>query len=420
MIWYGIEPIVSENLPAALKLASTTRIPELRRFIARRIVDEDAAHAEQVFASVLECRDKTVRIDLLQGVLAALEVSGSHDPPDSWSDLYTRNAAATGAELRSTLVRLATLFGDKPAIARLRRVVLDKSATAKERRESFLALLNVKDGVEVSMLHRLVKEASILRREALQSLVLRHEPSTAGVILGVYSDLNFAERQDAISVLGTRRAFASQLLGAIERGVIERNDVSAFALQQLRAYRDKSIQQQVAVLWADDAERLSKADEIARYKAQMTPAYLAQGNVRAGRALFERTCSKCHTLFGEGGTIAPDLTGSGRKQLDYVLSNLIDPSAVIDPAYRLTTMITVDGRVLSGFIVHQGDKFLVLRTQEAQVRLAMGDIDELHTSSKSMMPEGMLRGLSDEEFRDLIVYLASPQQVSLGESDEAE
>jgi len=262
-------------------------------------------------------------------------------------------------------------------------------------------------------LHKLVSEASILRREALQSLILRNEPSTASVVLDVYPELDAAERQDAISVLGTRRSFARELLAAIGSGVVDRGDVSAFALQQLRAFRDKTIKAQVKALWADDAERLNKSDEIARYKAQMTPDYLALGNVHAGRGLFERTCSKCHTLFGEGGSIAPDLTGSGRKQLDYVLSNLIDPSAVIDPAYRLTTMITVDGRVLHGFIVHQGDKFVVLRTQEAQVRLAMSDIDELHTSNKSMMPEGMLRSFSDEEFRDLILYLASPQQVSL-------
>ncbi|MDP6469203.1 MAG: c-type cytochrome [Pirellulaceae bacterium] len=416
MIWYGIEPSVLEDRPAALKLASTSRIPLLRRYITRRLLDGDSSNTDQVVTSVLECRDEAVRLDLLLGVLEALEVSGPHDPPNSWSTLYSQVASASNPVLRSTAVRLATIFGDKRAIGSLRRVVLDRAAPASERRDSLLALLNVEDGVKVSMLHQLVTEAPILRPDVIQSLVLRNESSTPDVILDVYSDLDPAERQDAISVLGTRRSFALKLLGAIESGVVNRSDVSAFALQQLRVFRDKTIQDQVNALWADDAERLNKSDEIARYKAQMTPDYLTKGNVQAGRKVFERTCSKCHTLFGEGGNIAPDLTGSGRKQLDYVLSNLIDPSAVIDPAYRLTTMITVDGRVLSGFIVHQGDKFVVLRTQEAQVRLAMDDIDELNTSSKSMMPEGMLRSFSDEEVRDLIVYLASPQQVSLAKS----
>ena len=145
----------------------------------------------------------------------------------------------------------------------------------------------------------------------------------------------------------------------------------------------------------------------------MTPDDLERGNAVAGRRVFERTCSKCHTLFGEGGIIGPDLTGSGRKNLDYVLSNLIDPNAIIDPAYRLTTVLTNDGRLYGGFMIQQADKFVILRTQEAQVRIALDDIDELKTSTTSMMPEGMLRNYSDDEVRDLILYPAGPHQGSL-------
>ena len=95
-----------------------------------------------------------------------------------------------------------------------------------------------------------------------------------------------------------------------------------------------------------------------------------------------------------------------------MLSNLIDPSAIIDPAYRLTTMLTVDGRLFSGFLVHQDDRFVVLRTQETQVRLEMQDVEQLMTSNQSMMPEGMLRSYSDRQVRDLVRYLASPTQVA--------
>ena len=128
--------------------------------------------------------------------------------------------------------------------------------------------------------------------------------------------------------------------------------------------------------------------------------------------MFDHSCAKCHTLFGEGGNVGPDLTGSGRKKLDYVLSNLIDPSSIIDPAYRLTTLLTVDGRLFSGFLVHQDDRFVVLRTQETQVRLEMQDVEQLMTANQSMMPEGMLRSYSDRQVRDLVRYLASPTQVA--------
>ncbi|MFP6618349.1 MAG: c-type cytochrome, partial [Pirellulaceae bacterium] len=236
---------------------------------------------------------------------------------------------------------------------------------------------------------------------------------TPEVLLDCYSRLSTLERQDAIGVLSTRRNFAADLLAAIEEGDVQRQDVSAFALQQLRTFSDVKLQEQVARIWADDAQQLQKSDQIAHYKRTMTPKYLQQGDASAGRLLFTKTCAKCHALFGEGGSIGPELTGSGRKKTDYVLSNLFDPSATIDPAYRLTNVLTSDGRLLSGFIVYQDDQFIEVRTQEARVRLSMKDVDELVTSRQSMMPEGMLRQYTDQQVRDLLRYLASPGQVPL-------
>ena len=133
------------------------------------------------------------------------------------------------------------------------------------------------------MLHGLVAESSILRSDAIQALALRSDQQTAGLLLDVYSDLNQAERQDAIGVMGTRREFAAALLTAIENGTVSRRDVSAFALQQLRAFKDTRTKERVDALWADDARQLRKSDQIARYKQQMTPEYLKHGDARAGR-----------------------------------------------------------------------------------------------------------------------------------------
>ena len=95
----------------------------------------------------------------------------------------------------------------------------------------------------------------------------------------------------------------------------------------------------------------------------------------------------------------------------WALNLRADPNATIDPAYRLTTVLTGDGQLFSGFIVHQDDKFVDLRTQETRVRVALDEVIELHTLSRSMMPEGMLAGFSDEQVRDLLLYLGSASQV---------
>ena len=103
--------------------------------------------------------------------------------------------------------------------------------------------------------------------------------------------------------------------------------------------------------------------------------------------------------------MGPDLTGTGRKDLDYLLSNLIEPSAIVDPAYHLTTVLTVKGRLLNGYMIQQSEHDLLLRTQDAQIRLLMDDIEQLHTAPVSMMPDGLLRNFSKEQVRDLLIYL---------------
>jgi putative membrane-bound dehydrogenase-like protein len=410
MVWYGIEPLVTTDPSAAVRLAFESRIPLTRQYLARRLSQDGGNRLDTVVEAAVATADPTARRDLLQGMLEALTETGPQRPPAAWERLFRRVGSAPDPALRSLAIRLATIFGDREAMDQLRRLVLDTQSAAEERRDALRVLLQASDSVAAAMLHELASEASILRRDAIAALTMHNNASTPAVLLDNYAGFDLRERQDAIGVLVTRRSFADQLLDAIEQGRVPREDVSVFALQQLRRFRDDRVQRRVARIWADDAQRLNKSDELAHYKTLLTEEFLASGDARAGREVFERSCARCHLLFGEGATIGPDLTGSGRANLDYVLSNLVDPSAVIDPAYRLTNVVTGDGRVYSGFVVHQGDKWLTLRTQEAQVRLAMDQIELLQTSEQSMMPDGMLGSFTDTQVRDLIVYLASGQQ----------
>lgn len=413
MTWYGLEPAVPDNAVAALQLAGQSEIPIIRQYVARRLVDQESPDLKNVIAAAASHQSETVRRDLLLGAFEALDGLGTQQPPQSWPSVYAEVAVAKDPQLRSIAVKLATIFGDKQAISNLRKTVLSTSAKDADRREALTSLLQLEEGVPIDMLHKLVSENSALRHDAILALGIKNSPATKNVLLTTFPSLPPHEKQDAVSVLATRRTFANALLDAIEDGRVSRSDVSAYTLQQLRSFNVEDLQDRIQTLWADDTAALQKSDEIVAYQKRMSPDYLAQGSATDGRLVFERTCAKCHTLFGEGGNIAPDLTGSGRKKPDYVLRNLIDPSAEIDAAYRLTTVLTADGRLFNGFMVHQDDKWLIIRTQDAKIRLALNDVDELMKSNVSMMPEGMLRTFSDEQIRDLLVYLANDDQVAL-------
>ena len=79
--------------------------------------------------------------------------------------------------------------------------------------------------------------------------------------------------------------------------------------------------------------------------------------------MFDRVCASCHKLYGHGGEIGPDLTGSGRDNLDYLLENIVDPSASVSADFRMVVVAMNDGRVLNGLVKAQTDRTLTLQTQ---------------------------------------------------------
>ena len=409
--WYAIEPLVELDLHRSLQLAVRSQIPLVRQFIARRAVDTKSPPLETVISTVLEVDNVNLQFDLLRGILQSLDGQSGIAPPKSWPQLYLTVSSTEDSDNRSVAIRLATIFGDQQAIGQLRDSLAQPDLPAQQRSDAFQALLKLKEGLPVELLHQLASQASDLRSEAIRALLLHSDDSTATRLLEVYHELDSTDQQSAISVLATRRNFAIQLIATIRAGQIERDEVSAFALQQLRSFSDETLRTEINRLWPADSQARKKSDDIARYLTRMDRKYLASGDAKAGRAVFKKTCAACHTLFGEGGTIGPDLTGSGRRKTDYVITNLVDPSANIDAAYRLTTALTSQGRLYSGFVVQHDDSTVVLRTPETRIRLEMKNVEELVTSGKSMMPEGMLQTFSDEQVRDLLLYLASPSQV---------
>ena len=146
-------------------------------------------------------------------------------------------------------------------------------------------------------------------------------------------------------------------------------------------------------------------------KAQLTPATLAKANLSQGRVLFTAVCSACHVMYGQGGKIGPDLTGSGRANLDYLLENIADPSGVVSADFRMSLLTLKDGRSVSGIIVESNDRTLTLRTVTEVLTLERTEIVKQETSPMSMMPEGLLLALQPDMVRDLIAYLMHPVQV---------
>jgi putative heme-binding domain-containing protein len=132
-----------------------------------------------------------------------------------------------------------------------------------------------------------------------------------------------------------------------------------------------------------------------------------------GRAVFAKACAQCHVLFGVGGKVGPELTGSNRRDLDYVLQNVLDPSALIGKDYLAHVLATTDGRVLTGIIRAEDKDAVTLVTANETLTLPRAEIEARKPSEASMMPDDLLKPLSDFDTRSLIAYLASPSQTPM-------
>lgn len=403
MVWYAIEPLVPVDPARALAVALTCEIPLVRQFVARRVVDDALAKGEKADLSLLVAAltgtDKNVQSDMLKGAREALRGRKALLMPPGWPTAYASLVKSDDATF------LALLFGDPVALADLKKLIADTSAPAAERVKALEALAEKRVPDLAPLLHEQLSDKAT-RRAALRGLAGYAHPDTPKKVLAAYSALPAEEKPDAIAALAARKESALALLDAIEAKAVPRGDVTAFAARQMFALSDAKLTERLKAVWGEVRETAAdKLKAVAKYKAQLTPAALKVANVANGRLVFAKNCAACHKLFGEGGTVGPDLTGSNRSDLDYLLSNLVDPSAEVGRDFRMSVVRTTDARVVTGIVVERTAARVVVQTATDRQIVAAEDVESVKESPLSIMPEGQLDKLSRDEVRDLFAYL---------------
>lgn len=361
---------------------------------------------------LVEILDKTedvqAQADILRGMREGLGTQ-TVKMPKGWAELAARLSQSPNPEVRSLVRDLSARFGDAAALEGLVRTLADPKADPAARSKALETLLGVKYAGLAGMLLKLLEDPAV-RGAALRALAAFDEPAAPEAILRVYPSLDVAERRDAVNTLASRRAYALELVGAVRRNAVPRSDLTAATIRQLREHKDPTINNWIETEWGRvRATPEAKAREIAELKTMIQAG--PKGDPSRGRAIFAKTCMQCHTLFDAGGKVGPELTGANRSELDYLLSNIVDPSAVVGKDYQASAIRTKGGRVISGILRQDDGRTLTVVTENDVLVLPRDEVDAIRTSEVSMMPEGLLANLSAQEIRDLIAYLQSPAQV---------
>ncbi len=419
MYWYALEPTLL-NRPEPDTIFSAHRISLIRTYTGRRVTELGVADhliGTSLFSKMLEAmikRDQAAyHRDLLRGIQEGLAGQRQVKMPKKWTDAYPILIESPLPEVRERALALAVQFGDERAFKLLRDIALNELHPLKERESALQTLIFQQKPDLPTILGPLLLDKE-MRRPAIRGMAAFDSAEAANYMVQNYRGWDVDTRNDAMQTLSARPKYALVLLDAVEQKWIPRADINSITIRQLQALKSKEVADKLTKAIGEiRPASADKAKLMAKYKADLKPDVLKKANLANGRALYNKACATCHRLFGEGGDIGPDLTGSQRTNLDYILENVLDPSAIVPREYQVTVVETKKGRTLSGIVKKESDAAVTLQTQNEQVVIPKADIESRVETKVSMMPEGIFEGLRIEEVRDLVGYLASPSQVPL-------
>ncbi len=363
-------------------------------------------------AVLAQSNDAQLQLDILKGINDGLRGQSRVAMPKGWDVVSKKLAQSPNAKVQELTRNLSLVFGSSTALADLREQLKNAAAPAADRAAALQSLVAAKDAELEKLLPALLNDAA-LRGVAIRAAGGFNDPAISRVLIQSYGAFTAAEKRDALISLASRVTFAKDMLAAVEQGRIDRKDLSADIVRQLRDLNQADITKQVEKVWgsvrATPAEKLA---QIAKMKKLMqTPG--RRDDPMMGRAVFARTCQQCHTLYAEGGKIGPDLTGSNRGDIDYILHNILDPNAEIPLDYKTSTVEMKDERVITGIIKQQTEQVITIASANETLTLARKDVASIRASELSMMPEGLVDQLNENDVRDLIAYLATKGQVPM-------
>ena len=425
MIWYGIEPAVTAYPDKAIALALSSKIPTVRRLITRRLAEEiektpgpvedlltqaTKLAGSEGFQPSLDGKMPSLLGDIINGMSAALKGFSQVAKPEAW-DAF---AKAVGTASPDALRDLNLVFGSGRAADELIALIKETEGDANARRSAMDSLLRSPKPEHFGLVRGMIND-KVLGTAARLGLAKFDNPDVPKSLLNNWPDRSQEWRAANITTLSSRAAWAKQLLDYVAKHpAIAKEDITPYQARQIRNLNDETLTKQLTQVWGEARDTPeAKLQEIAKWKTSLTPDAIAKADAAKGRTLFAGVCASCHKMYGEGAALAPELTGSDRHNLDYLLGNIVDPNAVVPADYRVTVLKLKDGRTVTGVIPEQNEKVLTLQTPAERLTIQRSDITEQQQLTQSLMPEGLLTALGEENVKHLIAYLMSKGQVAL-------
>jgi putative membrane-bound dehydrogenase-like protein len=281
--------------------------------------------------------------------------------------------------------------------------VADAKRTARERINALRWLAGSSDPDLLSALETLLGEATSadLQQAGITALKTFEDPKVAAMLLDHWKAMSPRLRNTAAEVLFGRQSNTLSVIDAIKASKFSASDIPRSRWETLAASRNETVAS-FAKQQLESQSDESKDELIARYRSALE----IDGDAGHGAVVFKRNCAGCHKIGDQGHALGPSLTAAITRGPESILVNVLAPSREVNPQYLNYVVMSLDGRSYSGMIASENATSIQLkRAESATDTLLRNDIDWIHNTGKSIMPEGLEQSITPEAMADLIAYL---------------
>jgi len=245
------------------------------------------------------------------------------------------------------------------------------------------------------------------RRKLVQALINGQTAATPELLLQAMLSASTAEQTRVAEVLASDSGGDALLVELAEAGRVSARLLKHPQVEpKLLAAADAPLQKRIAALTSrlpDESQKL--IDLIASRRQQHVSR---PGDRELGAKLFTKTCATCHQIAGKGKKVGPNLDGIGNRGLDRLVEDILAPNRNVDVAFRSSTIVTDQGRILNGLIKRtEGATLVIVDSKGEETSVATDSIDQKVLSNLSPMPANFGETLSEDQFRQLMAYLLS-------------
>jgi len=366
--------------------AAQTWLDQLAMIVGAR---NDRAEIDRLLdAAAAAERGSPAQRSVVLGLGAGLQRSSS-----SLATVKSTASAASAAMLDGLLDQAASMAQDADADAG------DRQAAVK--------LLGYAGGSRtIEVLAALVdpQQPESLQISAVRTLARFTEPEIAQSLIKVWRSSTPKVQEEIIGALASRQDWATQLLNACDRDEVSASQIIRGTRTSLLNHTDSALRTHAEKLFGGAAG--PRSEVIAQYQSALT----LSGDPARGDKVYERECGACHRLGDRGAQLGPNLALIRNRTPAALLEAILDPNREVQPGFVSYIVVDDSGRTLTGLILAETAGSITLgRDKGVTETILKKNIEQIRSSGKSLMPEGLEKTIDPQGFADLLAFLKQVQ-----------